>query len=120
MEEKIKLLTQLREKQDKIKAVILNLEAEIISDIPDLKLEGTTKQPWGSVTTKLTRKLDYEAYKKNVKTLPEKQQFVTLTPKIDLKIMRLALLVNSDIVTSCITIKPAKPIIKINEVGNEF
>lgn len=118
MKEKIKLLSQLRQKQDKIKSVIANLEAEIILAVPDLKLEGTTKQFWGSITTKLTRKLDYNAY--IALNLPEKLQFVSLTPKIDLKKLRATELVSPEITDTCITVKPAKTVIKITEAKSEL
>lgn len=117
MEKEIELLTRLREKQNRIKDVIAKLEAEIISFVPNLKLEGVTKTAWGSVTTKLTRKLNYTAYEVMIKReeIKESLQFVTLQPKIELKKLRALELVNPAFVECCVTIKPAKSVIKIKD-----
>lgn len=122
MKKEIELLTVLRKKQNKLKTVIARLEAEIIASVPDLELEGTTKTDWGSVTTKLTRKLDYTAYQVMVKReqIPEDLQFVSLQPKIELKKLRTIELVNPAFVECCVVIKPAKATIKIKEIVDEL
>ena len=106
MKKRIKLLAELKKKQNKIKNVIADLEKSIVADIPDLKIEGTTKMSWGSITTKLNRKLDYEAYQVVMADLPEKLRFVSLQPKIDLKKLRLAEIAAPADAASCITTQP--------------
>jgi len=96
----------------------LSIEAEIIKAFNTDKLEGTeTKAIAGfkvSVTSKLTRTLDYEQYQSL--GLPENLGFVDMTPSINLKNLRVIERVDPSLVARCITVKPAKPSIKIEEV----
>lgn len=117
MDKKIKLLAKLRKRQKGLKEVIANLEQEIVAGVPDRNIEGATKTPWGSVTTRLIRELNYKAYQ--ALNLPEKEQFVTFTPKIDLKKLRAVDLVHPGMSAICVTVKPAKTVIKIKEAANE-
>ncbi len=115
--DKIKQLKKLRQKQSDLKFAILSLEQDIIKEVPGQKLEGVTKTSWGSITNKLTRKLDYEAYNAFIaKGIPAKFHFVDYAPKIDLKKLRALELVRPEIVSRCITTKPAKTTITIKEV----
>lgn len=113
----IKLLAA-KAKEAAAKQERLSLEAEILSAFKSTKLEGTeTKATDGfkvSVTNKLNRILDYKAYKSI--HLPENLAFVALKPHIDLKKMRIIEATNPTLVAQCVTVKPAKPAIKIKEV----
>ncbi len=100
-----------------LKAEIAALEKEIISVFPE-KLEGSqTKKTDGykvTVTNKLLRKLDVEAYQ--AMDLPENAQFVDYKPTINISRMRAVEQLEPSIVEACVTIKPAKSSIKISEV----
>jgi len=101
--DKIKQLVELRQEQTALKQAIAVLEQDIIKEVPDQKLEGTTKTEWGSVTNKLTRKIDMDAYQKGISQLPAKYHFVEFTPKIDLKKLRVAEGEHGNFVSNCIT-----------------
>ncbi len=97
----------------------LRVEAELLAAIKPEKLEGTeTRATDGfkvSVTTKLSRSLDYEKYRSM--DLPENMAFVDLKPAINLKNLRMIERLDPALVAQCVTTKPAKPSIKIEEVA---
>lgn len=101
-------------KEERLKA-----EAELVSAVQPEKLEGTeTRVTDGfkvSVTNKLSRSLDYEAYK--AMELPDNMQFVDFKPSINLKHLRMIERLDPALVTQCVTVKPAKPSIKVEEVS---
>lgn len=113
MDRLVEQLAVLRNEMADIKSQIMVVEQDIIAQTPGQKLEGTTKTEWGSVTNRLTRKLDYDAYLDLEDTILESVKFVELKPTISLKKLRLAEAVNPDMVAACVTVKPAKPAIKI-------
>lgn len=98
----------------------LAAEAALIAAVNNDKLEGSktvdTPQFKVTVANKLTRTLDYVAYKTICDGLPEALQFVELDPKINLTKLRHVEAVDPAIVAICITTKPAKPSITIKEV----
>lgn len=97
----------------------LMVEAELLSAIKPTKVEGTeTKATDGykvSVTTKLSRSLDYDRYQ--ALELPDNMAFVDLKPSINLKNLRMIERLDPALVAQCVTVKPAKPSIKIEEVA---
>lgn len=97
----------------------LAIEAALLAEFNPSKDEGTeTKAVDGfkvSVTSKLNRVLDFEAYR--ALQLPENLAFVDLKPEINLKNLRILEKVDPSIVAACITTKPSKPTIKLEEVA---
>jgi len=106
--------------EEEAKQVRLAAETRLIAAIGNDKLEGSmtvdTPHFKVSVANKLTRSLDYEAYKTLCDGLPEALQFVDLDPKINITKLRHVEAVDPSIVAACVTIKPAKPSITIKEV----
>jgi len=94
----------------------LAVEAEILALMP-VKHEGTVtdKEVGLSVTYKVTRKLDYEAYQAIAEGLPEGLQCVDMKPTLNLKSFRALELVDPSLAASFVTESPAKPSISILE-----
>jgi len=96
----------------------LEAEKALLDAIRLEKQEGTetfaTEGFKIKITSKLTRSLDFPAYQ--ALDLPANLAFVEMKPAIDLKRLRAIEMVDPAIVASCITVKPAKPSIKIEEV----
>jgi hypothetical protein len=97
----------------------LAAEAELISAFGPTKDEGTeTKATDGfkvAITTKLNRVLDIDAYQ--ALELPENMAFVDFKPAINLKNLRMIERIDPSLAAQCITTKPAKPSIKVEEVA---
>jgi hypothetical protein len=93
-------------------------EAKLLAAINPSKLEGTeTKATDGFkiyITNKLTRSLDYPAYKSL--ELPDKLAFVDMKPSLNIKNLRMIERIDPALVAKCVTVKPAKPTIKIEPV----
>ena len=110
----------LKAKADEISAKNKRIEIEdkIAALFDQSKLEGTetkkTPRFKVSVTSKLTRKLDYEKYR--ALQLPENLGFVNLKPEINLKNLRMMEKIDPAIVIQCVTVTPAKKTIKVEEV----
>lgn len=108
---------ELKRREEEARKQRLLFEADLLDLIPH-KLEGTeTTTADGykiSITTKLTRKLDFAAYK--ALALPDNLAFVTYKPEIDLKKLRAVEMVDPALVALCVTSSPAKASIKIEEV----
>jgi hypothetical protein len=106
----IKLKKRQRELADKV----LKLEEEIANSM-NLKLEGTTTTETNifkiSVTTKITRKLDYDAFL--ALGIPEAQSFVELKPQLNLTAFRAYSTFEPEKAASCVTSSPAKTSIKV-------
>lgn len=96
----------------------LEAEKALLDAIRLEKQEGTetfaTEGFKIKVTSKLNRSLDFPAYQ--ALDLGDNLAFVTLKPEIDLKRLRAIEMVDPAIVASCVTVKPAKPSIKVEEV----
>ena len=86
---------------------------EDIAESMDLKPEGTTTLKTDgykvSVTTKLTRTLDYERYQEQ----RFESGFVDMKPTINLTKLRAVSLTSPERVAACITVKPAKTSVKV-------
>jgi hypothetical protein len=113
--------TFIKAKQVEQKAHTKRLLAEnaIIAALAgEIKPEGTTTRIVGVhkvvVITKLTRKLNYEAYQSLA--IPDDQGFVIFTPGLDLKALRLAEIATPELVAKCVTVSPAKTSVKIEDV----
>ena len=118
MKELCKKLMEAKAVEAAAKEERLKIEAELISAFDPTKLEGTeTKATTGfkvSVTSKLNRTLDIDAYQ--AMNLPENMQFVDFKPAINLKNLRMIERLDPGLSAQCVTVKPAKPSIKIEEV----
>ena len=101
------------------KTEVLRIENEILKLAPK-KLEGSQTLPTPgyklTITSKLTRTLDYDAYQ--ALDLPENMEFVNLKPSIDLFRLRAIERLDPVMVAQCVTTKPAKTAIKV-EVSDE-
>ncbi len=119
MKELCQKFIMAKAKEAAAKAERLKVEKELLEVANPTKLEGTeTTATDGfkiSVTSKLTRKLDIDAYASL--ELPENMQFVDYTPKINLKNLRMLERIDPNLVAKCVTVKPAKPSIKVMEVA---
>lgn len=97
----------------------ISIENKIAALFDPFKLEGTETKKTGkykiSVTSKLTRKLDYEKYQ--ALQLPENLGFVDFKPEINLKNLRMMERIDPAIVTQCVTVMPAKKSVKVEEVA---
>lgn len=110
---------EAKAREAKAKEDRLTIESALLKEFNPSKEEGTeTKAVDGfkvSVTAKLNRVLDFEAYK--ALQLPENLAFVDLKPEINLKNLRVLEKVDPAIVAACITTRPSKPTIKLEEVA---
>lgn len=119
MKELCQKYLDVKAREAAVKAERLSIESDILSAIKPEKMEGTeTRATDGfkvSVTSKLSRTLDYDAYQ--ALELPENMAFVDLKPSINLKNLRMIERIDPALAAQCITTKPAKPSIKIEEVA---
>ena len=119
VQEKIEMLKKLKARLSVVKKGIESLEQSLISETPNLKLEGVNKLPWGTITTKLNRKVDIKKYFKIHDQLPHEYKFMSAQPKMSLSVLRMAESTYPELVHTCITTKPGKAVIKIKEAGDE-
>ena len=88
-----------------------------ITDIISVKEEGVDTVNAGhftvSVTSKLTRKLNYAAYQDLEVSLPEGLRCIDLKPSVNMKKLRALELVDPGISAMFITTKPAKAAVKV-------
>ena len=91
---------------------------DAISSLIATQEEGTENVVAGSfkisVTSKLTRSLDYPAYLSIEDGLPEGVKCVDLKPSLNMKKLRALELVDPNISAMFITTSPAKPAVKIS------
>jgi len=106
-----------RAEEQRAKAERIELETKI-ADIVAVKEEGVDRVDAGSftisVTSKLTRNLNYVAYQDVEASLPEGLCCVDLKPSINMKKLRALEMVDPGISAMFITTKPAKPAVKIS------
>lgn len=119
MKELCMKLMEAKAKEAAAKEERLKAEAELVSAIKPEKMEGTeTRATDGfkvSVTSKLSRTLDYDRYQ--ALDLPDNLAFVDMKPAINLKNLRMIERLDPALVAQCVTVKPGKPSIKIEEVS---
>ena len=117
MEELVTKYLNAKAAEDAAKQARLAAESELVQAVANDKMEGskTTATPdWKiTVSNKLTRSLDYQAYQSISATLPPNLQFVDLKPEINLTKLRHVEAIDPAIVAQCVTVKPAKPSITI-------
>lgn len=120
MKELINNYLQVKAIEEQAKQARLEAESKLIQAVQNDKPEGTkTITDSGfkvSVSNKLTRKLDHDAYLRIVDGLPEGCKFVTYKPEISVTILRHLEAVDPKLAALCVTSKPAKPSIEIKEV----
>ena len=95
------------------------LEDQLAKEITD-RVEGTDSMVAGSykvtVTSKLTRTLDYPAYQAIEADIPEGVRCVRFKPELDLKKLRAIDAVRPWFSAAFITTKPARPTVKVELV----
>ena len=103
--------------EEEARAQRVAAEEAIIAKMGNLKLEGTTTKEVENykvtVTTKLTRTLDYDKYV--ALGLPKALQFVDFKPTINLAAYKVASLADPTIAL-CVTSKPAKTSVKVEVI----
>ena len=116
----ISRIQHLKAQEGLLKIERQGLEAELAAMIGNDKLEGSKSVKFDgykiTVTNKLTRKLDYEAYQTIEESLPEGVRCVDLKPTLNLKKLRALEAVDPSISAQFITTKPAKAAVTIKEV----
>lgn len=116
IEETAQRITELKEREDAAKNERTALENELAAAIAT-KEEGTESRTAGNykitVTSKLTRTLDYPAYQAIENDIPEGVRCVKFEPKLDLKKLRAMDLVRPGFSAQFITTKPAKASVKV-------
>ncbi len=104
--------------EEQAKQARLTAEFELLAALGPLKPEGTNKFSDSrfkvTVTTKLNREIDLDKYE--ALSLPEPLRFVDYVAKLNLTKFRHIEAVDPSLVTACVTTKPAKPNIKVEEV----
>ncbi len=109
-------LVAAKHAEGEAKAQRIQFEDEI-SSLLAVKEEGVDRVDAGcftvSVTSKLTRKLNYAAYQDVEASLPEGLRCVDLKPSINMKKLRALELIDPGIPAMFITTKPAKAAVKI-------
>jgi hypothetical protein len=112
-------LMQLKEQELFIKEERTKLENDIATAIAT-KDEGTDTVKAGqykiTVTSKLTRTLDYPAYMAIENDIPEGIRCVNLKPELDMKKLRAMEMVRPGFSAQFVTSKPAKAAVKIEEI----
>ena len=118
MKELIERLLDAKETEAMAKAMRIEAEEALIEAFGEAKPEGTTTKTDGyykvSVTNRVNRELDYDAYM--ALDFQEELRFVDLKPKINLKKLREVEGKYPKLVGKCVTAKPSKPYVKVEEV----
>ena len=119
IEETARRIAELKEREDAAKNERTVLENDLASAIAT-KEEGTESRTAGqykiTVTSKLTRTLDYPAYQAIENDIPEGVRCVKFEPKLDLKKLRAMDAVRPGFSAAFITTKPARPSVKVELV----
>lgn len=113
-------IVELKAREDEAKAERAELESELAAAIAD-RVEGTASLVAGNykvtVTSKLTRTLDYPAYQAIENDIPEGVRCVRFKPEIDLKKLRAMDAVRPGFSAAFITTRPARPTVKVELVA---
>ena len=114
-----KEILQLKNQEIDLKERRGMLEMQL-AEIVATKDEGTDKAEAGryriTVTSKLNRALDYEAYQALEAQIPEGLRCVRMKPEIDLAKLRAMDLARPGFSAQFVTTKPAKASVKIEEM----
>ena len=112
-------ILELKEQEEVAKRQRQILEAQMAAMVAT-KDEGTDKACAGryriTVTSKLNRALDYDAYQAVEAQIPEGLRCVRMKPEIDLAKLRAMDLARPGFSAQFVTTKPAKPAVKIEEL----
>ena len=112
-------ILDLKDREDAARAQRQELEARLAGMIAT-KDEGADKAEAGryriTVTSKLNRALDYEAYRALEAEIPEGLRCVRMKPEIDLAKLRAMDLARPGFSARFVTTKPAKASVKIEEM----
>ena len=119
LQEYAKEILQLRNQEIALKERRGALEMQL-AGLVATKDEGTDNAEAGpyriTVTSKLNRALDYEAYRAVEAEIPEGLRCVKLKPEIDLKALRAMDMARPGFSARFVTTKPAKASVKIEEM----
>lgn len=114
-----RIVMEEKEREDYHKQLRMMATDELAAMIAT-KVEGTDKAATDmftvTVTSKLTRTLDYPAYLAVEQKLPVGLRCVVMKPEIDLKKLRALELANQEIPAGFVTTKPARSSIKIEKI----
>ena len=117
-----RLINQYLAAKEAVKAsteLLKNIEDKIFKAVDNTDPEGPKAVEAGrykvTVSNKLIRSLDLDAYNLIRNEIPLGHDFISYSPKIDLKKLRGLEEIKPELVTACITTKPAKPVITIKE-----
>ena len=112
-------IMELKRREEIAKTERAMLEEQLAKEISD-RVEGTASLTAGNykvtVTSKLTRTLDYPAYQAIENDIPEGVRCVRFKPELDLKKLRAMDAVRSGFSAAFITTKPARPSVKVELV----
>ena len=113
-----------RSEEDSAKALRVAVESEIAERMPGDDEGTVSKESKGlkiTVTRKLSRKVESN-YKEFMDDFPKDLNPIALKPSVDLKVLRAIEKANVTLATIAhkfITVKPAKPSVKITEIKKE-
>ena len=112
-------IMELKRREEIAKTERATLEDLLAKEISD-RVEGTVSLTAGNykvtVTSKLTRTLDYPAYQAIENDIPEGVRCVRFKPELDLKKLRAMDAVRPGFSAAFITTKPARPSVKVELV----
>lgn len=113
-------LLNIKQREDQAKAERIRIEGDIAVMLAT-KSEGTDSARIEgykiTVTSKLTRVLDYSAYLAIEKDIPETVRCIDLEPKLNMKKLRAMEMVRPGFSAQFVTTKPAKTAVKIEVVA---
>lgn len=111
----------LLKKEEKAVADVRIAVENQIAQMVSTKEEGTDKAEAGefkiTVTSKLTRTLDYPAYLSIEGDIPEMFRCVDLKPAINLRVLKMLEMANPDLPAHFVTSKPAKAAVKVEAIA---
>lgn len=112
-------ILELKERESELADMRKELESELAAAIA-MQDEGTDTEKTSrykiTVTSKLTRTLDYPAYLAIENDIPEGVRCVRMKPELDLKKLRAMEMVRPGFSAQFVTTKPAKPSVKVEVI----
>lgn len=107
-------LAVIRKQIATLQAEALQIEQALISQV-EHKYEGTSRGSGYKVKFKVTRSIDYDAYREVEDSIPEELRCVETKPVLRLPKYRTLLEQQPLLAAMFTTEKPAKPVVTINE-----
>ena len=111
----------LLKKEEKAVADVRIAVENQIAQMVATKEEGTDKAEAGefkiTVTSKLTRTLDYPAYLAIENDIPSAFRCVDMKPAINLRVLKMLETANPDLPAHFVTSKPAKAAVKVEAIA---